>query len=296
MDKFKQNIINIYGQPGEQWLNKIPTLIASIKKHYHLSHIQVLSNLSYHYVLSAFQNQQAVILKLGLDITDLQREAAALKAFPSTITAKLLLEDDGVLLQSRALPGTSLHSFFPEKEEEAIQITAQIIKTLQDNPLDHRSSYPYVFGHIKDWLSILNQDWAIPVSYLQKARQLRDQLLNTSTEAILLHGDLHHDNILKNGDDWIIIDPKGVMGDPVYEVAAFIRNPLPALFCKGLVDKTLLDIIDYRIIRFADILGYSPRRILDWCFVQAVLAWVWTLEDGGDDTYFQKLTALFAQS
>ena len=136
---------------------------------------------------------------------------------------------------------------------------------------------------------VLDEDFNIPVQYLNKARQLRDDLLVTSSESVLLHGDLHHDNMLQNGDDWIVIDPKGVIGEPAYEVAAFIRNPIPEL----LVLNNAASIISYRIARFAEILELPERRILDWCFVQAVLAWAWALEDSYDEAYFQQLTQVF---
>ena len=107
----------------------------------------------------------------------------------------------------------------------------------------------------------------IPAKYLKKARQIRDQLLKTDDPDVLLHGDLHHDNILQNGDDWVVIDPKGVIGESAYEVAAFIRNPIPEL----LNHAAAPNIIHNRVTRFAEALELSERRIIDWCFVQAVL-------------------------
>ena len=104
----------------------------------------------------------------------------------------------------------------------------------------------------------------------------------------MLHGDLHHDNILQNGDEYVVIDPKGVIGEPTYEVAAFIRNPMPELLNR--TDATT--IIHNRITRFSELFGIPAKRILDWCFVQAVLAWVWALEDGCDTSYFEKLTKI----
>ena len=86
---------------------------------------------------------------------------------------------------------------------------------------------------------VLDSDLKIPAQTLQKARKIRDQLLKMAMLDVLLHGDLHHDNILQNGDDearhsfsdggWLVIDPKGVIGESAYEVAAFIRNPMPEL-------------------------------------------------------------------
>lgn len=57
----------------------------------------------------------------------------------------------------------------------------------------------------------------------------------------MLHVDLHHDNILQNGNEWLVIDPKGVVGEPAYEVAAFIHNPMPELLTHA--DAQLLSII-----------------------------------------------------
>ena len=106
---------------------------------------------------------------------------------------------------------------------------------------------------------------------------------------VLLHGDLHHDNILQNGNDWLVIDPKGVIGEPEYEVTAFIRNPIPELLTHADAPNIILN----RITHFAKILELSERRIIDWCFVQAVLAWIWALEDGCDASYFEQLTKVF---
>lgn len=135
----------------------------------------------------------------------------------------------------------------------------------------------------------LDKDWNIPNHYLQKVRKLRDELLQTSKPDVLLHGDLHHDNILQNVNDWVVIDPKGVIGEPVYEVAAFIRNPMPEL----LNHADAQNIIHNRITHFAEALELSGGRIIDWYFVQAMLSWVWALEDGCDANYFEHLTKIF---
>jgi streptomycin 6-kinase len=76
-----------------------------------------------------------------------------------------------------------------------------------------------------------------------------------------------------------------VIGEPAYEVAAFIRNPIPELL--NYADAPT--IIHNRITRFAESLELPSQRILDWCFVQAVLGWVWALEDGCDTSYFEQM-------
>lgn len=177
----------------------------------------------------------------------------------------------------------------------------------------HLASIPKyrAFFHIKDWLLLLDNEWNIPTHYLHKARQLRDDLLATSGNDVLLHGDLHHDNILfsaskpeqiDDAKNWLVIDPKGVIGEAAYEAAAFIRNP------SELVDLVIApSVINNRITIFAEILKIPAERILGWCFVQAVLSWLWYIEDhergnmqsisttSYGEAHFEKLLKIFGQ-
>ena len=281
MSIFQSNIINIYGEEGKTWIDELPELVVTISSKLGLRDLNEITNLSYNYVLSGLQGDNPIILKLGLDSEGLAREAFALKCFSGCGAVKVLAENDGMLLLERAVPGASLKSYFPDKEQKSIEIAYGVMKKL------HQANIPatHNFPHIKDWLAALDKNWPIPNGYLQKARQLRDQLLKTAEPDVLLHGDLHHDNILQNSNDWLVIDPKGVIGEPAYEVAAFIRNPMPEL----LTHADAPTIIHNRITRFAELLELPSQRILNWCFVQAVLVWVWALEDGCDVSYYNKL-------
>lgn len=286
MITFQSNIINIYGEKGKAWLDQLPQRVAALSSRLDLRDLKEVTNLTYNYVLSGFQDNSPIILKLALDSEALKREAFALKCFADCGGAvKVLAEDDGMLLLERAVPGTSLKRYFPSSEQKSIEITCRIIKTLHQTAIPDYHNFP----HIKDWLVVLDKDWNILHGYLQKARKLRDQLLPASKPDVLLHGDLHHDNILQNGDYWLAIDSKSVIGDPAYEVAAFIRNPMPDL----LSIHNASEVIQNRIKGFANLLDIPAKRIFDWCFVQAVLAWVWALEDGCDTGYFQELVKVF---
>jgi streptomycin 6-kinase len=281
MNAFHSNIISIYRKQGESWLNALPELVAAIASRLDLRDLKEVTNLTYNYVLSGFRGDNPIILKLGLDNADLKQEAFALKCFAGCGAVKILSEDDGMLLLERAVPSISLKSYFPNMEQESIEIVCKVMKKLHQANI----SAAYNLPHIKDWLTALDKDWPIPDEYLQKARMLRDQLLQTSEADVLLHGDLHHDNILQNGDYWVVIDPKGVIGEPAYEVSAFIRNPMPEL----LNYSDTQNIIHNRVTRFAAALELPSQRILNWCFVQAVLVWVWALEDSCDTGYWERL-------
>jgi len=302
---FNSTIINIYGEKGKAWIDELPQIVSAISSKLDLRDLIKVTNLTYNYVLSGFQCDNTIILKLGLDNEALAREAFALKCFAGYSAVKVLAEDNGILLLERVAPGASLKNYFPNREQESIEIVCKVMKKL------HKANIPIThnFPHIKDWLMALDKDWNIPDGYLKKARKLRGQLLKTTGPDVLLHGDLHHDNILQNGNDWLVIDPKGVIGKQAYEVAAFIRNPMPELPHHA----DAITIIHNRITRFSELLGIPAKRILDWCFVQAVLAWIWSIEDlspeaflsnealaqleaqgdGCDTTYFEKITGIF---
>ncbi|HEY4200980.1 MAG TPA: aminoglycoside phosphotransferase family protein [Devosiaceae bacterium] len=97
---------------------------------------------------------------------------------------------------------------------------------------------------------------------------------------IPLHGDLHHDNILSSDRGWLAIDPKGLIGDPVYEVANAFRNPYPAL---------KLAANPRRINAFADTisarLGFNRKRMLGFAAAHSALSACWELEAGNPITW-----------
>jgi len=246
--------------------------------------ISNLKPLSGDYIFTGLQGNREVVLKASPDIQALNQEARALKAFAGFGVVEVLAQEGGVLLLERVMPGGSLKSYFPVKDQEAVQIACEVIRKLHHAPLPARDEFP----HIKNWLLLLDRVWNIPESYINKARALRDKLLATSAPEVLLHGDLHHENILSRGSDFAVIDPKGVIGERAYEVGAFIRNPIPQL----LDDPDADNIIKTRIRDFASNLDLDANRIADWCFVQAVLAWAWALEDGLNTVYYKPLAEL----
>ena len=93
---------------------------------------------------------------------------------------------------------------------------------------------------------------------------------------MLLHGDLHHYNVLfDNERGWVAIDPKGVVGELEYEIGAILRNPveLPELFADPAV-------VERRLKTLTGLLSLNYTRALIWSFAQAILSAIWGVEDG----------------
>ncbi len=285
MNTFENNITSIYGNQGRIWLESLPSVVIDIAQKYEISKLVPVDNLSYNYVLKGVQGNRQIVLKLGLDNAALKQEHATLKAFSKFGAARVLAEEDGMLLLEQALPGTSLKSYFPQNDDEATHIACDVMKLLQQATIPKPSN----FTPVNSYLETLNTDYEIPRQYLNKARIIFDKLIQTSNKQVLLHGDLHHNNILKNRDSWIVIDPKGIIGEPAYEIATFIYNPIPEL----LNTNRASDLIKNRITIFAKLLNLSEIKIINWCFVKVVLGWIWSIEDNLNTDTFEKLTATF---
>ena len=104
----------------------------------------------------------------------------------------------------------------------------------------------------------------------QRAQTMLADLLATTTEPVPLHGDLHHENVIGSGSDWRVIDAKGLIGDPHYEVANVFRNPHGA---------EELALRPGRINRLADTferqLGWDGHRVMRWAAVHSAISAIW---------------------
>ena len=168
----------------------------------------------------------------------------------------------GAVLMPLLVPGRNLFDS-GVGEEEAVPIAATLIQRL-------RRADPVQTVDLKTWYRALfaNSDGCI----FAEAREVASSLLDSIPNRILLHGDLHHFNILRHGDDWIAIDPKGILGDPSFEIASFMINPMP-----NPVDS---ETMRFRLTRFAELLGDPVDRLWGWAFSFAVLSHLW--ERGAD--------------
>lgn len=103
------------------------------------------------------------------------------------------------------------------------------------------------------------------------------ELLAEGSEPCVLHGDFHQQNILRGERGWLAIDPKGVLGDPAYEVANSFFNPLPRSLSLAEPER-----IVWRAKKFSERLKFPEKRILRFAYVHGLLSAAWSEEDGED--------------
>lgn len=79
------------------------------------------------------------------------------------------------------------------------------------------------FAFLFDW-----GEGGVPAEYLERFREAKSvaaHLLKIKQQYVPLHGDIHFENVLYDGEEWRLIDPKGLMGPPAYEFANMFMNP-----------------------------------------------------------------------
>lgn len=277
---FVNTITTIWGHRGIAWLEELPELVGFFSARWHISYILPFDNLSYHYVVRGFSTsyQKNIVLKIGIPSAELIQEIRALEFYEGNGCVKLLDYDEekGGMLLELIEPGITLRSFFPKKDDQAVAVACQVMKKLHSKRVPDLSQ----FTPIEKWFSLF-ETLQVPQElqhHVAQARVLVEQLKNSEPHVHLLHGDLHHDNILLNASsEGIAIDPKGVIGEAAYEVGAFMCNP--GELSK---QKNISSILNRRLDQFSQILSIDRQRIAQACYVRIILSACWTVQDRGD--------------
>jgi streptomycin 6-kinase len=283
-DQLARTTLALYGEEGAAWLASLPALLAECERRWDLAILPPFPNLSYNYVAPAVRADGVeLVVKLGVPNPELRSEAAALAIYDGRGCARLLGDDAGagVLLLERVRPGAPLTDL--EDDEAATDIAAEVMRQLwRPAPAEHP------FPTIADWALALPRlreafgggTGPLPERLVSMAETLFAELIASMDAPVVLHGDLHHGNILAAGRaPWLAIDPKGIVGEPAYEVGALLRNPMPRILSAPQPRRLLTRRVDQLVER----LGFDRQRIIAWGVAQAVLSACWSVEDGGDE-------------
>ena len=83
----------MYNDEGKEWLNSLPVITAKIANEHSLSGLTPVNNMTFNYVASGYQNDNHIILKIGMNSKALTKEASRLKAFAKYATAEVVAHE-----------------------------------------------------------------------------------------------------------------------------------------------------------------------------------------------------------
>lgn len=281
---FAKTIAGVLGDVGQEWLDQFPQILAAVAERYELTLGDPFA-LSYNYVCAATtRDDTPVVLKLSPPYAEFKHEVNALRHYDVRGSVQVLdvdLELRAVILE-RVAPGDPLRTLALRDDDLATHIAVEVMQNLW-KPLPAHHTFPT----IADWsqgLQDLREQYdgstgPMPTHLVERAEAIYRELLVDAPPAVLLHGDLHHDNILSaTRTPYLAIDPKGLAGEPAYEIGPFFYNPFPEIYQRADLDRVLAR----RLAIFAEHLPFDRERLLACAFAHSVLSAAWSVESNDD--------------
>jgi streptomycin 6-kinase len=185
--------------------------------------------------------------------------------------------ENSVILIERVIPGIQL------KDEKSLEKRLSVFSSLY-NGLHIEPANAGLYPTYVEWVCSITEymsrrgDHKELYLHMQKAKDICLSASALYSKKMLLHGDFHYDNILLNSnDEYTIIDPKGVIGDPVFDVPRYILNE----YC----DEDIEISFKQRFNKINKVIDYFekslniPSKILKQClYIEMAMSACWEVE------------------
>ncbi len=230
-----------------------------------------------------------VIIKINADKKELFSEYSMLNAMKGSCCCAVFAFDTslGIIAEEQIIPGNVLRE--EKNPAKRVEIFSAVFHNIHPTLPVNNNYKTYI-----DWLadadrfcSINSVDNEIKKN-MQTAHRIGKELFKKYQERVLLHGDLHHDNILQSSNHmYCMIDPKGIIGPEIFDLPRFILNEFD--FAEAAEAKKHISLI---IQLISSRTGYHISDITKLLFMETMLAHVWNLEDGNaSDAHHMKTAA-----
>jgi streptomycin 6-kinase len=204
------------------------------------------------------------VLKLVHPYRESEHEADALEAWNGDGAVRLLARDEPghVLLLERCEPGTPLSH---RGADGALDVLIELLPRLW---ITAGAPFHTLADEAAWWTEYLPETWHGDSDLLDAALEALRELPGSQAEQVLLHQDLHADNVLAaKREPWLVIDPKPLVGEREFAVAPIVRS--------SELGHSKRDVL-HRFDRLTAELGLDRERARAWTIAQTV---AWT-DDG----------------
>lgn len=218
-------------------------------------------------------HQNKAILKIPFN--EEEKKGCALMAWwdGNSTVGVYLYDDDAILLHKIENNYTSLETLVANgKDTEATEIICKVAHDLLRIPnLKTPNLTP-----LTKWFKCLTENNNLHTELLVVCSKHATKLLQNQTNNVILHGDLHHQNILFSREKgWLAIDPKALYGDIAFDYVNILCNPTKEVVVQdGRLAQQINLISQYT--------GISRYHLLEWTLAWAGLSAIWKIEDNLD--------------
>lgn len=256
---------------GQSWIESVPGLAAEAAELWELRELgEPFADSSVSLVLPAeLPDGRPVVLKLQFPHRESDHEADALELWSGDGAVQLVAHDAdrSALLLERCLPGVHLST---KRPDEAIPVLAGLLPRLWKpagkpfTPLREEAAL-WRQGLVERW-EAAGQPFERQL--LEAASEALRDLADTQGEQVLIHQDLHGDNVLAaEREPWLVIDPKPLVGEREFAVAPIVRS-----YELG----HSRDSVWKRLDQLTSEIGLDRERARLWSFAQTL---AWAFED-----------------
>ncbi|WP_285418724.1 aminoglycoside phosphotransferase family protein [Pseudomonas sp. efr-133-TYG-5] len=220
-------------------------------------------------LLPVRQGATPAMLKVALDAEE-KYGSLLMTWWDGDGAARVLAHHGDALLLERAMGRRSLrHMALTGADDTASRILCAALARLHAP----RPTPPPPLVELGPWFASLREAASAQGGAYARSLYTAEALLAEPQDVVVLHGDMHHDNVLDFGSrGWLAIDPKRVRGERGYDYANLICNPeLPTASDPQRFHR--------QVEVIAEAARLERRRLLQWVLAFAGLSAAWFLED-----------------
>ncbi len=225
------------------------------------------------HLLPVLWNNKPAMLKLSSDEAE-RAGGALMQWWNGDGAAKVYEHDAEAVLLERAMGTQSLLRMAAGAEDDAA--SRIICATVARLHAPRREPRPALIP-LARWFRELPPAADTYGGTLAECSHIAVELLASPIDPVVLHGDIHHGNILDfEADGWLAIDPKGLIGERGFDYAnTFVNEDLATIAHLGRLQRQLAIVaLEARL---------PPKRLLQWIAAYAGLSAAWFLGDGSVD-------------
>lgn len=257
---------------GAAWLDRLERLVDECLQTWSLR-LERPYDLRVAYVAAVrLPDGRPAVLKLNKPEDESADEGGALLHWGGAGAVRLLAEDAtrNALLLERCEPGYPLRRL---PEPAALDVAAGILRGFR-RPADVARPLRPLSKVAAQWAQDISERWTrfgepYERTLLDFALDQIAELTSGASEEVVLHQDLHAENILRaDREPWLAIDPKPLLGDPAFDAASLLRDRRDELRN----DPSQAATIRRRLDTLTELLGLDRDRLRGWGVIHA-LAW-----------------------
>lgn len=246
---------------NQNWLNSLPNILQKLQVKWNLQiGNPYTEHVSCSYVAPCMVNEsKKAVLKIGLPHEEALHEIEGLQILNGNPTAHLLEFDkaSNSMLLEQCVPGTHLNTQVQSVQD---QVICEMLAAIWNTPYP-----PNLFRSLAAMVEQWNRETyenleRFPDSDLAlKGCKLKEDLIASSQESVLLATDLHAGNVLKaERKPWLVIDIKPYIGDRTYDLTQHLLNNLDRIQEQP---KQTIELL-------ANLAKADGKRLKDWLFAR----------------------------